>query len=54
MILTQEEINCLGDEHGLGTLMDGGEILWFDSDPTNLIRAVEKLIVEKLQLDGPK
>jgi len=53
MILTQEEINRLGDEWGFGTLFGSEddyskEMIWYDGNPTNLIRAVEKLILEKL------
>lgn len=53
MILTQEEINKLGDECGFGTPGNNEddysrEMIWFDGDPTNLIRAAEKLILEKL------
>lgn len=57
MTLTQEEINKLGDECGFGVSNDcGGDngvdyakgMFWFDGDPTNLVRAVEKLILEKL------
>lgn len=53
MILTQEEINKLGEEYGFGIPISGEddyskEMIWFDGDPTNLVRAVEKLILEKL------
>lgn len=57
MILTQEEINRLGDECGFGTPGNGEddyskEMIWYDGDPTNLIRAVEKLILKKLDADN--
>ena len=58
MILTQEEINKLGDENGFGTPNEdyidsyspdySKGMLWYDGDPTELIRAAEKLILEKL------
>lgn len=57
-MLTQEEINKLGDECGFGTPNSeypdsyspdySKGMLWFDGDPTNLVRAVEKLILKKL------
>jgi len=60
MILSQEEINKLGDECGFGTPNEeypdsyspdySKGMLWFDADPTNLVRAVEKLILEKLDV----
>ncbi len=57
MILTQEEINKLGDDLGFGCLSSGifdeepdysKPMIWYDIDPAELIRAAEKLILEKL------
>lgn len=52
MILTQEEINTIGETRGFGVWHDDDDfskgVLWFDADPTELIHAAEKLILEKL------
>lgn len=52
MILTQEEINFLGETLGHGVWNNDDDfskgVLWFDANPTELIRAAEKLILEKL------
>lgn len=48
-VLSDEQIAYIGEQHGLGTRVENNEhqcdMLWFDSNPTEFARAIERAVL---------